>query len=87
MTSPRPQLEQQPAPGIVLSVWPRLLGVEMTAAYLGLAPQTVRNHRADLPGRKRFGRKVLYDREALDRLIEKNNGVTDLWVDARKMLL
>ena len=59
----------------------------MTAAYLGLAPQTVRNHRADLPGRKRFGRKVLYDREALDRLIEKNNGVTDLWVDARRMLM
>ena len=72
---------------IIVSAWPRLLSVELAATYLGLAPQTLRNHARELPGRKRFGRKVLYDRLELDRLIEKNNGVTDLWLDARRMLM
>ena len=70
---------------------PRLLTTRKLAAYLGVAEQTIRNHAADIPGRKRFGAgkrggRVLYDRETIDRWIEKNNGVTDMWLDGRRMM-
>ncbi len=69
----------------------RLLTIRELAGYLGVAEQTIRNHAADIPGRKKFGAgkrggRVLYDRETIDRWIEKNNGVTDLWVDGRRMV-
>ena len=54
----------------------------MTASYLGLAVQTVRNHRGELPGRRMLGGHVVYDRHVLDKWIDRNNGRTDLWVDA-----
>ena len=55
-------------------------------SYLGLAVQTVRNRAGEIPGRKRLGRKVLYDRNVLDRWIERNNGRTDLFIDGVRLL-
>ena len=66
--------------------WPRLLSVELTANYLGLAAQTVRNRAGEIPGRKRFGRKVVYDRGILDCWIDRNNGRTDLFLDGGRLL-
>ena len=67
-------------------LWPRLLNVTMAASYLGLAVQTVRNRAGEIPGRKRLGRKVVYDRNVLDRWIERNNGRTDLFLDGVRLL-
>ena len=63
-----------------------MLEIPQLASYLGLAEQTVRNHAAEIPGRRRFGRKVVYDKKVVDRWLDRNKGVTDLWVDAKKML-
>ena len=71
---------------VVLSCWPRLLSVELAANYLGLAVQTVRNRAGEIPGRKRLGHKVVYDRNVLDRWIERNNGRTDLFLDGVRLL-
>ena len=70
----------------MFSCWPRLLSVDLTALYLGLALQTVRNRRGEIPGRKKFGGKVVYDRLELDKWIDRNTGRTDLWVDAGRLL-
>ncbi len=67
---------------VVVKDWPRLLTVEMAAVYLGLAEQTIRNKDIELPGKKQWGRKVVYDRRVIDRLIDNNNGSTDLWLDS-----
>ena len=74
------------AAAVTMPSWPRLLNVEMTAMYLGLGVQTVRNHHGELPGRRKLGGHVVYDRLILDKWIDRNNGRTDLWVDAQKML-
>ena len=71
---------------VVLSCWPRLLSVALAANYLGLAVQTVRNRAGEIPGRKRLGRKVVYDRNVLDRWIDRNNGRTDLFLDGVRLL-
>ncbi len=71
---------EQPEP------WPRLLTVERAAAYIGLAAQTVRNRAGEIPGRKRLGRRVVYDRAVLDRWIDRNNGRTDLFLDGVRLL-
>ena len=62
-----------------------MLDIPQLAQYLGLAEQTVRNHAPEIPGRKKFGRKVVYDIKAVDRWLDRNDGITDLWLDARKM--
>jgi hypothetical protein len=55
---------------------PRLLGIEETARYLGLAPKTLRNRlgpRAINPfpvKTKRIGKRVLFDVKALDAFID-----------------
>ena len=67
-------------------VAPRLLTVPQLAVYLGIAVQTVRNRSAEIPGRKCIGRRVVFDRLAIDRWIEKNNGIRDLWLDARQSM-
>ncbi|MCH8343915.1 MAG: helix-turn-helix domain-containing protein [Planctomycetes bacterium] len=69
----------------------RLLTVRALAVYLSVAEQTVRNHAHDIPGRKRLGSgerggRVLYDRETIDRWIEKGNAISDLWLAGRRML-
>ena len=68
-----------------MSITPRMLDIPQLAQYLGLAEQTVRNHAPEIPGRKKFGRKVVYDIKAVDRWLDRNDGITDLWLDARKM--
>ncbi len=67
-----------------MSITPRMLDIPQLAQYLGLAEQTVRNHAPEIPGRKKFGRKVVYDIKAVDRWLDRNDGITDLWLDARK---
>ncbi len=71
---------------VVLSCWPRMLPVELAAKYLGLAVQTLRNHRGEIPGRKHLGRKVVYDRCVLDRWLDRNDGRTDLFVDGVRIV-
>ena len=69
-----------------VSLWPRLLSVQLAAAYLGVAPQTLRNRGHEVPGRRTLGRKVVYDRAIIDRWLDRNDGTRDLWLDARRMI-
>ena len=57
-----------------LTVEKRLLDVREAARYLGISPHTVRGwvYQGRLPV-IRLGRKVLFDRTALDRLIEERS--------------
>ena len=87
MTDPTDQPDHlQRDARVVMPCWPRLLSVELAANYLGLAVQTVRNRAGEIPGRKRLGRKVVYDRDVLDRWIERNTGRTDLFLDGVRLL-
>ena len=61
---------------------PRLMSPAATATYLGIAEKTVRNHAAQIPGRRHLGAKLLFDRHELDEWIRKSDGSRDLWVDA-----
>ena len=60
----------------VMQVRPRLLNVEETAKYLGIAPKTLRNRigpRAEHPfpvKPKRIGKRVLFEMKALDAYID-----------------
>ena len=60
----------------VMQVRPRLLNVDETARYLGIAPKTLRNRlgpRAEHPfpvKPKRIGKKVLFDMKALDAFVD-----------------
>ena len=68
---------------LAVGVWPRLLGVDQLAVYLGMAPQTIRNNADRIPGRRHLGRRVLWDKNIVDRWIDRNDGTRDLWIDAR----
>lgn len=88
VNQPSVQAEQEHdrrPPRLVVMPWPRLLTIEQAASYLGLSAQTIRNRKNLLPGRKLWGAKPVYDRVALDRLIDENNGVSDLWIDAGRI--
>ena len=56
--------------------WPRLLGVDLAAEYLGLSPKTIRNGLARDAERpfpvkpKRYGRRVLFDIRDLDAYVD-----------------
>ena len=60
----------------VMQVRPRLLNVDETAKYLGIATKTLRNRlgpRANNPfpvKPKRIGNKVLFDMKALDAFVD-----------------
>jgi len=66
----------------VRSILPRLLDLKATAAYLGVSPWTVRDlefsgvlRRVNIPlGPRRELRKLLFDRQDLDRLVETWKG-------------
>ena len=67
---------------------PRLFGIEMAAAYLGISERMldhVRN-RDDFPEPIRLGRRVLWDRKALDAFAD---GLSDYrhdpWQDIRAL--
>ena len=68
-----------------MDVTPRMLTIPQLARYLGLAEQTCRNHSVEIPGRRRFGRRIVYDVKVVDRWLDRNDGISDLWLDARKM--
>ena len=68
------------------AITPRLLNVAQTAAYLGLAEQTVRNRAYEIPGRRKIGRRLLFDRVALDRWIDRGDPIRDLFIDARQAI-
>ena len=63
----------------VVTTWPRLLTVELVALYLGVGEQTIRNRGAELPGRRRFGRRVVFDRVILDRMLDRCDKNNDIW--------
>lgn len=85
MTKDRQQLEVRPEHVGIVHPWPRLLDVPHLAAYLGLAEQTIRNRTRQIPGKKRFGKKAVWDRAIIDEWITKNHSARDLWVDAKRM--
>lgn len=55
----------------ILPDWPRLMDVELAAAYLGIGASTLRESG---PQPKRLGRRVLYDRHDLDRWADALGG-------------
>ena len=70
--------------GLVVAAWPRMLDLQMAALYLGISAKTIRNHRHKLPGMRKWGDKIVFDRHALDRMIDRSQGMRSLWVDAEK---
>lgn len=48
--------------------WPRLMPIDMAAAYLSRSPTVIRERG---PAPKRDGRSVLYDRKDLDRWADR----------------
>lgn len=73
------------APKIVMVDWPRLLTIELAAAYLGTTVKSIRNHGCRLPGRRKMGSRVVFDRKALDAMLDRAGGMRDLWVDAERL--
>lgn len=69
----------------ILAVWPRLLTLQQAALYLGLSPKTIKNHKSKLPGRRKWGDKIVFDRCALDKMIDRSEGLRSLWVDAARL--
>ncbi len=63
----------------VVTTWPRLLTVELVALYLGVGKQTIHNRVHELPGRRRFGRRVVFDRVILDRMLDRCDKNNDIW--------
>jgi hypothetical protein len=51
--------------------WPRLMGVDLASAYLGLSATTLR---ANGPAPKAYGKRRLYDRHDLDRWADRLGG-------------
>ena len=51
--------------------WPRLMGIELAAAYVSLSETTLR---AKGPTAKKYGKRVLYDRHDLDRWADRLDG-------------
>lgn len=51
--------------------WPRLMGVDLASAYLGLSATTLRDKG---PAPKEYGKRRLYDRNDLDRWADRLGG-------------
>jgi hypothetical protein len=56
---------------VLLPDWPRLMPIELAAAYLSRSVSTIRERG---PTPKRDGRSVLYDRNDLDRWADRLGG-------------
>jgi predicted DNA-binding transcriptional regulator AlpA len=60
-----------------MEIQPRLLNIDQTACYLGIAPKTIRNRlgpKAPKPfpiKPKKLGGRVLFDKRDLDRFIDE----------------
>ena len=52
---------------------PRLFNIKQAAAYLGVAVWTLRDleWRGELPAIRSLGKRILFDRADLDRLVEQ----------------
>ena len=51
--------------------WPRLLSLEEAARYVGVSVNAFKSRVGDLwPEPIRFGRRTLYDKDALDRTVD-----------------
>jgi hypothetical protein len=59
------------ARSVLLPDWPRLMPIELAAAYLSRSVSTIRDRG---PAPKRDGRSVLYDRQDLDRWADRLGG-------------
>lgn len=70
MTAPA-RITQADMERAFLPDWPRLMNVELAAAYLGIGASTLRET-GPIP--KRNGRRVLYDRKDLDRWADALGG-------------
>lgn len=66
MTAARPTLSDLPT-------WPRMMGRETAAAYLGVSPGTIETVYEVAPVPMK-GRRVLFDRHDLDEAIERLKG-------------
>lgn len=53
---------------VALPDWPRLMDIQLAAAYLSRSPTVIRDRG---PEPKRDGRSVLYDRKDLDRWADR----------------
>lgn len=65
---------------------PRLLGSDMAAAYLGISERMLDHIRAwpDFPEPVRLGRRILWDRKALDTFADSlTQPARDPWDDVR----
>lgn len=51
--------------------WPRLMGVDLASAYLGISATTLRGKG---PAPKEYGKRRLYDRIDLDRWADRLGG-------------
>ena len=56
---------------VALPGWPRLLSSPLAAAYLSISETTLRDHG---PEPKRHGRRILFDRQDLDRWADRLDG-------------
>jgi len=54
-------------------VTPRLFNIRQAAAYLGVAVWTLRDleWRGELPAIRNLGKRILFDKSDLDRLVEQ----------------
>jgi len=63
--------------------WPRMMRLDAAARYLGVSPETLRKEK-NIPGLRRAGRTVLYDRAAFDRALDDCVDGADIWVALRR---
>ena len=64
----------------------RLMSMHDVARYLGCGLTTVKLNQHLLPGRRYMGRKVLFDKVEIDRLVDKLEESQDFWVAAAKQV-
>ena len=87
MTEPVVHVEQdRRPPRLVVMPWPRLLSIELLARYLSISPLTVRNHSGEIPGRRKVGRKVVFDRLVIDGSLEGRRENDNVWVAFRRAM-
>ncbi len=67
---------------VVFSCCPRLLSIEGAAAYLGISETKLREFVHRLP-RLRCGRRILFDRRALDEYVDYFRPDQDISIDKR----
>ena len=72
-------------PLVKIYEWPRLMTVEVAAAYTGMSAKTIRNHGCSLPGKRKWGSTIVFDRKAIDVMLDRAGGRRDLWLDAERL--